>query len=166
MSKKGIKVQRIVSGINAGILALIILGVYLLRFLVHDPIRQWMLYSIFILLAFLILYCVISIWLKPKYQYYIFGYQFNDDYITIRKGFIWQSQVQIPFFRIQNVELNEGFFMRKYNLVSLTLSTAGGNHDLFLLDKENGQSVNQMIKQRSINIEDTYQTNDTHEDIE
>ena len=41
----------------------------------------------------------------------------------------------IPFYRIQNIEVIEGFIMRKYKLAHLHLSTVGGECNIELIAK-------------------------------
>ena len=53
----------------------------------------------------------------------------------------------MPLFRIQNVDTHEGILMRKYQLASLTLSTAGGNTEIKLVNKEVAAQLKQTIKQ-------------------
>jgi membrane protein YdbS with pleckstrin-like domain len=40
----------------------------------------------------------------------------NENEIHIRKGIITVETDMIPFYRIQNIEVIEGFIMRKYKL--------------------------------------------------
>ncbi|PTI17419.1 hypothetical protein BU082_12430, partial [Staphylococcus warneri] len=54
----------------------------------------------------------------------------------------------IPFFRIQNIDISEGFIMRKYQLATVTLSTAGGNSELLLINKEKAEEIKHLIKER------------------
>ena len=61
--------------------------------------------------------------------------------------------VNIPLFRIQNVDTREGIIMRKYNLASLTLSTAGGNTEIKLIDKNKANALKQEIKKGNYSMQ-------------
>ncbi|MDU1613587.1 MAG: PH domain-containing protein, partial [Staphylococcus epidermidis] len=54
----------------------------------------------------------------------------------------------IPYFRIQNIDIVEGFIMRKFQLASLSLSTAGGNSEIALIDIQEAQRLKKQIKQQ------------------
>ena len=49
-------------------------------------------------------------------------------------------------FRIQNVEIQEGIIMRKYNLANVNLSTAGGNTEVILISKQEVNIIKQFIR--------------------
>jgi membrane protein YdbS with pleckstrin-like domain len=49
-------------------------------------------------------------------------------------------------FRIQNVEIQEGIIMRKYNLANVNLSTAGGNTEVILISKQEANIIKQFIR--------------------
>lgn len=146
MSPNGPKVIRIVAMIVASIVGLMVVGLLIASIFVTENIRQWLWYIALGLAIVLVLYILIGVWLKPKYQYRIFGYEYSQQSVVIRKGFLWITQTKIPVFRIQNIDLEEGFFMRKYDLVTVTLSTAGGNHQLTLLNKNDANHIIKLIK--------------------
>ena len=59
----------------------------------------------------------------------------------------------IPFYRIQNIEVIEGFIMRKYKLAHLHLSTAGGECNIELIAKKEAIYLKQMIQNRKHELE-------------
>ncbi|MDN6067362.1 MAG: PH domain-containing protein, partial [Staphylococcus equorum] len=80
------------------------------------------------------------------YRYQIFRYKLGENEITVRNGLWFVSVINIPLFRIQNVDTHEGILMRKYKLASLTLSTAGGNTEIKLIDKDIAATLKYKIK--------------------
>lgn len=148
MSKNGVKVMRIAALLVSAVIALLLIG-----FIVLSYLFDWDRLSIAITLiiaVMLLLQLIVNVWLKPIYIYREFGYDYSAHLITVRKGFIMIKQTRIPMYRIQNVDFNEGWIMRKYQLATLTLSTAGGNVDVTLIDKEEAHKVMTFIKQRGI----------------
>ncbi|MGV3244432.1 PH domain-containing protein [Staphylococcus sp. 11261D007BR] len=150
MSKNGIKVMRQVAWIYALIGLLIVLGLLITSFFVDGFAQSVLRISTLVAAVLLIIFIIISVWIKPKYEYLNFGYAYNEEFITIRKGFLWIKQAKMPIFRIQNIDMDEGFFMRKYDLVTITLSSAGGNRTLKLLDKMEASKVMQKIKTSAV----------------
>ncbi|PTF39874.1 hypothetical protein BUY29_10950, partial [Staphylococcus cohnii] len=97
-----------------------------------------------IIIAFIVI--IIGGMIRPIYKYKIFRYKLENQEITVRNGLWFINVVKIPLFRIQNVDTHEGILMRKYNLASLTLSTAGGNTEIKLIDKNKANTLKQEIK--------------------
>lgn len=56
------------------------------------------------------------------------------------------------FVSYSNVDIEEGWLMRKYQLATLNLSTAGGNAEILLIDKTTAQQIMDNIKHSSLNI--------------
>lgn len=81
-----------------------------------------------------------------RYQFLIFKYNLSDEVIVVRKGLWFIKTTKIPLFRIQNVEIQEGIIMRKYNLANVNLSTAGGNTEVILISKQEANIIKQFIR--------------------
>lgn len=84
----------------------------------------------------------------PTFRYKNFRYKIKNNEIHVRKGIIFINTNIIPFFRIQNIDISEGFIMRKYQLATVTFSTAGGNSELLLINKEKAEEIKHLIKER------------------
>ena len=82
----------------------------------------------------------------PIFRYKNFRYAIEEDEVHVRRGIIFIKTNIIPYFRIQNIDINEGFIMRRYQLATLTLSTAGGNSEIELIDKNEAQKLKLLIK--------------------
>ena len=87
---------------------------------------------------------IIVPWFKFKHLRYFL----DDKEIHIREGIIFIDVHVIPYFRIQNIDIVEGFIMRKFQLASLSLSTAGGNSEIALIDIQEAQRLKKQIKQQ------------------
>lgn len=97
----------------------------------------------------LLLVCSITMLLViPTLRYKNFKYKIKNNEIHVRKGIIFINTNIIPFFRIQNIDISEGFIMRKYRLATITLSTAGGNSELLLINKDKAEEIKHLIKER------------------
>ncbi|WP_172459003.1 PH domain-containing protein [Staphylococcus kloosii] len=94
----------------------------------------------------IILYLLIGSIIIPRYQFLIFKYNLSDEEIVVRKGLWFITTTKIPLFRIQNVEIQEGIIMRKYNLANVNLSTAGGNTEVILISKQEANIIKQFIR--------------------
>ncbi|SCT50282.1 PH domain-containing protein [Staphylococcus caeli] len=139
--------MRISAVITMVILCLILTAFFvvnaLLLELLSSESQKWV---IVISIAIILIYIVLAIIVIPTYKYKIFKYKLENNEITVRSGLFFVKVVRIPLFRIQNVDTHEGLLMRKYKLASLTLSTAGGNTNIKLIDKEIAASLKAYIK--------------------
>ncbi|MDE9830699.1 PH domain-containing protein [Staphylococcus delphini] len=146
MSEKGIKVMRLASLLWSAVIAVIQIGTLILGYIFDWDI--YILTLIGMVAVSFILQLILDVWLKPIYRYRTFRYEYDTHLVTVRKGFIMIKQEHIPMYRIQNVDFHEGWIMRKYELATLTLYTAGGNTDVTLIDRATAQEMMAFIKQR------------------
>lgn len=148
MDHNGLKVMRIASLITFIVIVIILatatmVDIYYLKVL--KPV-----WTIFIALGMLVLYILIFTIFIPILRYKNFRYTFKDNEIYIRTGIIFIKTMIIPFYRIQNLDIVEGFVMRKYNLATLHLSTAGGDADIHLISKVEALELKQNIQSKKM----------------
>ncbi|MGI6046017.1 MAG: PH domain-containing protein [Eggerthellaceae bacterium] len=100
--------------------------------------------SIFFVLfvASIYLLCLV-IWLiiLPPIRYIRWRYEINDDFLDIACGIIWRKRYVIPFIRVQNTDTRQGPLQRAFNLESVTVSTAAGQHEIPGLDIETAEQL-------------------------
>ncbi|RIL41218.1 hypothetical protein BUY93_14605, partial [Mammaliicoccus fleurettii] len=120
-------------------------------YIVNTLWLQWlnsntMMWVLIIGIIIIVIQLLLGAILIPTYRYQIFRYKLGENEITVRNGLWFVSVIYIPLFRIQNVDTHEGILMRKYKLASLTLSTAGGNTEIKLIDKDIAATLKYKIK--------------------
>lgn len=97
---------------------------------------------IFIVILILTLIDIVVI-SKLKYKYW--SYSILEDSINLNFGVLWKKSVTIPISRVQYVDTSQGILARKYNLMELTIHTAGGQHIIPSLSAERGEEVKSKI---------------------
>ncbi|PTK11435.1 PH domain-containing protein [Mammaliicoccus sciuri] len=145
MDKKGMVVERIGSLITISILIIILIVMAVIFNLWWTTASKWFLLIPVVLILVIAIYGLIT---QPYYMYRNFRYEINDDEINIKSGIFMIRETTIPMGRIQNVDLYEGFIMRKFNLANITLSTAGGNRMIQYLNKEKANRIKHAIQNR------------------
>lgn len=60
-----------------------------------------------------------------------FSYNVSEDHIVIQRGLFTTKKVTIPYIRIQNINVINGFFDKRYKLYTVKLETAGKSGTLF-----------------------------------
>ncbi|MGK9044678.1 PH domain-containing protein [Mammaliicoccus vitulinus] len=145
MDKKGMTVERIGSLITISIFALIFIIMLVVLEIWLMDVSKWFLG---IPLALIVFTCIYGMIIQPYYMYRNFRYEIHDDEINIKSGIFMIRETTIPMGRIQNVDLYEGFIMRKYHLANITLSTAGGNETIQYLNKDKANDLKHAIQNR------------------
>lgn len=73
----------------------------------------------------------LGIWAAIIVYSYFYGksvkLSFSDEFIVIRKGFLFKERVVIPTFKIQSLSLSENLFIKRRKLNHLRLFTAAGS---------------------------------------
>lgn len=147
MHQGGLKVLRIKGMINSVIFVLLITGIMTCAFFFEWPSQKALL---IISLFLIIIVPLVLIWLLPKYRYVIFKYHYDVHNIFIQNGIFFIKQYRLPLYRVQNIEVNEGWLMRRYHLANIELSTAGGNVSIKLIHKVEAQKINLFVKQHGM----------------
>ncbi|WP_239719751.1 MULTISPECIES: PH domain-containing protein [unclassified Mammaliicoccus] len=145
MDKKGMTVERIGSSITISLLLIILIVMFVIFELLWTDVSKCFLTIPIAIIFFISIYGLI---IQPYYMYRNFRYEINDDEINIKSGIFMIKETTIPMGRIQNVDLYEGFIMRKYNLANITLSTAGGNEMIQYLNKDKANKIKYAIQNR------------------
>ncbi len=103
----------------------IILPILLLLVLVitpFTPIKEYTIWIVLILLAIIIAY---AIWLELHYKEYT--YEFYEDKLRIKRGIINKEMINIPYDKIQNVNIKKDIIERLFGLATIRIETAGTN---------------------------------------
>ncbi len=70
----------------------------------------------------------------------------------VRNGILFLDEKVIPYFRIQNIDIDVGPIMRRYRLATLTLYTAGGQAEIELIDRSEARNnVNKVFLENNKN---------------
>jgi len=75
----------------------------------------------------LIGFAVIIIWafIYSRLAYKFWKYEFTDEQLRIERGIIWKRYSNLPYQRIQNVDINRGIIARMCGFSSVHIQTAG-----------------------------------------
>lgn len=91
------------------------------------------------------------IWLVvlPPIRYVRWRYEVGADELDIAKGIIWRKRYVIPFVRVQNTDTRQGPVLRAFNLASVTVATAAGEHAIPGLAFEEADMLRDRIAERA-----------------
>ena len=106
-----------------------------------------LLFSIYFTITFIKEICI-----NPL-LYRNFMYLINDQMIHIYKGGLTSNHETIPIQRVQHVDISQSFYSRLFQLYSLTIYTAGLNHTIGYLPKEQAEQWKSYIIDLLVNKE-------------
>jgi membrane protein YdbS with pleckstrin-like domain len=78
---------------------------------------------IVIVLAFILLIILVEVYARLSYRFW--KYEFTNDQLRIERGIIWKRYSNIPYQRIQNVDITRGIIARMLGFSSVNIQTAG-----------------------------------------
>ena len=91
------------------------------KFIVGEFSVLTILLSIFV--YFLLILIVGEIYTRLAYNRWF--YEFTDDGLRLERGIIWKRYSNIPYERVQNVDVHRGVIARIFGFYSVLIQTAG-----------------------------------------
>lgn len=125
ISPKGLKVWRLYGAMHSTVILLIAIGVGILNWWLEGPL--WVL-IICILLP--LLYTYLFVYLFPRLRWLRWRYEVREQEIELQHGLFIVTRTLVPMVRVQHVDTQQGPILRKYDLASITISTAATNHTI------------------------------------
>lgn len=95
-------------------------------------IPSWVLSALYVLAAVAVIFGFIMV----HYRYAVYRYQVNPTDVEIKRGFFFRRLTAIPIDRVQNVDLDQGPFLKLFSLQQIVLVTGGGHHAIEALTEE------------------------------
>lgn len=127
-----IKAWKITAMIYEGVFWLIIIAGAILSFIFN--ISFW-----YVFIAALIsgLSTYLFVFLFPKIRFRRWRYEIFEQEIYIQHGILIVSRTLIPMIRVQHVDTTQGPILKKFQLATVTISTAATTHEIpALLEKD------------------------------
>ncbi len=125
------------SRLSGGIAAVIVCGASLIGLLIAVFASRWR--GPTVLLAFLgwlVLFALVALWTQigPALRYKRRRYRLNEMGLRIRRGLVWQTEISVPYSRIQHTDVSRGPIERWFGLSTLIVHTAGTENASISLD--------------------------------
>lgn len=125
LSEKGLRVWRIYGVLQAFIVLLIGIGASVINYFTGNYIWIYIVAAgVFVLIAFLLIY------LFPKVRWTRWRYEVREQEIELQHGLFVVKRTLVPMVRVQHVDTEQGPILRKYDLASITISTAATSHTI------------------------------------
>ncbi|WP_026908581.1 PH domain-containing protein [Paucisalibacillus globulus] len=131
ISHDAIKAWRITAILYEAIAWVITIIGIVLHFVVDFP-----LWIVLILIAVSVVSTYFTVFLLPKLRWKRWRYEVFEQEIYIQHGILVVSRTLIPMIRVQHVETEQGPILKKFDLASVSISTAATTHQIPALSNE------------------------------
>ncbi|WP_397536363.1 PH domain-containing protein [Rummeliibacillus pycnus] len=149
ISKKGLTVWRIHAGIESAILFIIVFAACAFTFFFDGP--KWI-YAICIVIW--IAFIFLGVYLFPKIRWDHWRYEVREEEIEIQRGLFIVERTLVPMVRVQHVDTAQGPILKRYNLSSMSISTAATTHTIPALSVEEADQLRVRISELARVAED------------
>ena len=112
-----------VRGFFSSLFLIIFLFSFLIPLLISNLDDALFLLTSFVILAIIFLIIIVEVYARLAYHFWI--YEFTPDQLRIERGIIWKKYSNIPYQRIQNVDITRGIIARLCGFSTVNLQTAG-----------------------------------------
>lgn len=131
ISRDAIKAWQITALLYEIVAWLITITGLVLHFVLDFPI--WI---VLILVIASIISTYLTVFLLPKLRWKRWRYEVFEQEIYIQHGILVVSRTLIPMIRVQHVETEQGPILKRFDLASVSISTAATTHKIPALSNE------------------------------
>jgi len=129
ISGRALTVWRITAIIISAFGWIIVIGLFILH-----SILDWSYWIVGIVLLVSIIETIVTVFIFPTLRWKRWRYEVHEHEIDIQHGVFIVKRTLIPMVRVQHVDTKQGPILRRYNLSSVTISTAATTHEIPALD--------------------------------
>jgi membrane protein YdbS with pleckstrin-like domain len=142
LSKRALTVWRISSSITMAIFLLASIAIFIITIIFHLPVWIGV-----IVVGVAIILSIFFIGFYPRLQWKRWKYEVHDAEIDIQQGVFIIKRTLIPMVRVQHVDTHQGPLLRRFNLASVTVSTAATIHEIPALNEIEAEQLRDRISQ-------------------
>lgn len=136
ISEEALEVWRISGALHSLFPLLVAGGIIGLTIFFHWP--TWI---IGIALFLFVVYCYLFIYLIPLLRWRHWRYEVREQEIELQHGVFVMKRTLVPMIRVQHVDTVQGPILRKYQLATVTVSTAATVHEIPALQLEEAEEL-------------------------
>ncbi|MFD2043859.1 PH domain-containing protein [Ornithinibacillus salinisoli] len=140
IAKDAIKAWRISAILSVGILWLSTLSLGILSF-----IFDWTIWIPIVAGLISLVSTVVFVFILPKIRWRRWRYEVFEQEIYIQHGILIVSRTLVPMIRVQHVDTKQGPILKKFQLASVTISTAATTHEIPALLEEDASELRDRI---------------------
>lgn len=136
ISERALTVWRITATIYS-IFTLLLCGGIIALTLIFD----WPVWISVIAVIILLLESYFFIYLFPRIKWKRWRYEVREQELELQQGIFIVKRTLVPMIRVQHVDTRQGPILRKYDLATVTVSTAATTHEIPALEVEEAEEM-------------------------
>lgn len=140
IARDAVKAWKITAWIYVGVLWILTIALAVLTGIFH--LSFWL---ITVVVVFSGLCTYFFAFLLPVLRWKRWRYEVFDQEIYIQYGILVVSRTLVPMIRVQHVDTKQGPILKKYQLASVTISTAATTHEIPALLEEDASELRDKI---------------------
>jgi uncharacterized protein len=129
ISPKALKVWRLHGVLQTLVLAVLVAGTVVLTMIFDWPV--WIMAAA---IGVLLLFTYLMIFFLPSMRWKRWRYEVREQEIELQRGLLIVKRTLVPMVRVQHVDTVQGPLLKRYNLSTITISTAATVHEIPALD--------------------------------
>jgi uncharacterized protein len=129
ISPKALKVWRLHGVIQTLVLAVLVAGIVVLATIFDWPV--WIMAGA---IGVLLLFTYLMIFFLPSVRWKRWRYEVREQEIELQRGLLIVKRTLVPMVRVQHVDTVQGPILKRYNLSTITISTAATVHEIPALE--------------------------------
>lgn len=98
-----------------------------------------------LILLFPLLVTILQVFVIPPLEWRRWRYDVNEREIDLQRGVFVITRTLVPMSRVQHVDTQQGPLLRHYGLSAVTITTAGGGHEIPGLSEDVAADVRDRI---------------------
>ena len=98
-----------------------------------------------LILLFPLLITVLQVLILPPIEWRRWRYEVSEREVDMKRGVFVVTRTLVPMSRVQNVDTQQGPLLRYYGLSAVTITTAGGGHEIPGLSEDVASEVRDRI---------------------
>jgi uncharacterized protein len=129
ISPKALKVWRLHGVLQTLGMAVLVAGTVVLTMIFDWPV--WIMAAA---IGVLLLFTYLMIFFLPSMRWKRWRYEVREQEIELQRGLLIVKRTLVPMVRVQHVDTVQGPILKRYNLSTITISTAATVHEIPALD--------------------------------
>ena len=140
ISKRGLKVWRMMGVIFSFIAWVIAIGVGVAAYFLDWPVWIVVVTGLLALIE-----TVSAVWIIPSIRWKRWRYEVNEHELELQHGVIFVHRTLVPMVRVQHVDTSQGPLLKKYDLATVSISTAATTHEIPAVDVGEAEELRRLI---------------------
>lgn len=150
MHRDSLKLMKIGACLTASVFLIVLAVLWFFQFKDFIPVHPYV--FIGIALIGLIIF-VLDFFVFPKLTYDTSLFQLGEEEITTLNGIWNKEKIIVPYVTIQNVEMEQGPIMKRFNIKSLKIITAENDMEIPYVHEHEAETLKAYIHQKMNNID-------------